>query len=434
MNAPTNSSALPSSRRAAAPAVARLAKNKPTIFAEMTTLAHRYEAVNLGQGFPDEDGPRHMLEVATKEILGGNNQYGPARGIGALRRAIAADRQQRLQQTFNPKTEIAVSVGATEAIAATVLSMVEPDEHVIVIEPFYDAYVAAINLAGAQYTAVPLRYVPAESEQPLGSGDDGQLLQGSWKLDEAALADAVRPHTAMIIVNTPHNPTGHIFSRGELEAISDVAVAHDLIVLADEVYEHLIFDESHHVPVASIDGLEERTMTVSSAAKTFNATGWKTGWMMGPAPLVTAAVAAKQYMSFVGATPLQPAVAYGINECQDWIEQLRQTLTRRRDYLATELAKLGFDVFPCHGTYFLTTDVRRVAAKWGLEEMSGEEFCTYIPEHCGVAAVPVTALADDESEYRYMVRWTFCKPDEVLSEAITRLSKAPCQSSTASDQ
>ena len=424
MNEPSNNSAKLFSSRASAPAVARLADNKPTIFAEMTTLAHRFQAVNLGQGFPDEDGPRQMLEVATQEILGGNNQYGPARGIGALRRAIAADRQRRLQQTFNPDTEIAVSVGATEAIAATVLSMVEASEHVIVIEPFYDAYVAAINLAGAEYTAVPLRYIPADSEQPLGTGDEGQLLGGCWRLDEDALADAVLPHTAMIIVNTPHNPTGHIFTRGELEAISKVAVKHDLIVLADEVYEHLIFDGAQHVPVASIDGLAERTMTVSSAAKTFNATGWKTGWMMGPAPLVTAAVAAKQYMSFVGATPLQPAVAYGINECQDWIEQLSETLTRRRNYLASELSKLGFDVFPCQGTYFLTTDVRRVTAKWGHPEMSGEEFCAYIPEHCGVAAVPVTALADNEPEYRYMVRWTFCKPDDVLHEAISRLSDA----------
>ena len=287
------------------PTVRRLRPLGETIFATMSRLAASTGAINLGQGYPDSDGPRVMLDEAIAAIERGENQYAPGRGTATLRRAICEDRDRRLGQRWDPDTECLVTVGATEGITAAVLGLVEPGAHVVLIEPFYDSYRAAVTLAGAEWTTAPLV-----------SGPDG------WRLDLAALREAVRDDTAMIIINTPHNPTGTIFTDAELEAVAAEARRVGAIVLADEVYERLLYDGHPHRSIADVPDMRDRCVVVSSAAKTFNVTGWKTGWVLGCPEIVSAVTTAKQFLSYVGVTHVQPAVARGLDECGDWVDDM----------------------------------------------------------------------------------------------------------------
>ncbi|OZD01325.1 aminotransferase [Rhodococcus sp. 06-235-1A] len=380
--------------------VARLRPFASTIFAEMTALAARKNAVNLGQGFPDTDGPPAMLEAARKAIASGLNQYSPGPGMPVLRAAIADDRAARFGLRYDPDSQILVTVGATEAISASLLGLIEAGDDVLLIEPFYDSYAAAVALAGATRTAVPL--------VPDGTG---------WTVDTDAVERAVGPRTRMLIVNSPHNPTGTVFDRATMIRLAEIAVAHDLLVLTDEVYEHLTFDGGVHTPIATLPGMFERTVTVSSAAKTFNATGWKTGWALGPAELIDAVRAAKQFMSFVGGTPFQPAVAYALEHEQAWIATMRDGLQRKRDTLSAALDSAGADVKHSAGTYFVCADVAPIGRG------DAYEFCRALPDLVGVAAIPVTAFVDEPAPWKSLVRFAFCKQDEVLADAAERLRK-----------
>ncbi len=379
--------------------VTRLQPFTSTIFAEMTALAVRTGAINLGQGFPDTDGPAAMLEAAREAIAGGLNQYPPGPGMPVLREAIAADRAARYGQRFDPDTEVLVTVGATEAISAALLGLVEPGQEVVLIEPYYDSYAAAVALAGGVRRTVPL------------------VADGTgYALDVDALRAAVGPHTRMIVVNTPHNPTGTVLSDAELAAIAEVAVENDVLVLSDEVYEHLLFDGRTHTPLGMLPGMAERTVTVSSAAKTFAVTGWKTGWACGPAALVDAVRAAKQFMSFVAGGPFQPAVAYGLRNEIPWVTAQRKELQRKRDLLSSALSEAGFGVRESAGTYFVCADISPLTTS--TDALS---FCRELPERIGVAAVPVSVFADRKEPWNQLVRFAFCKRDEVLTEAAARL-------------
>src|ERR1700756_4759039 len=310
--------------------VRRLDPYAVTIFAEMSALAARIGAVNLGQGFPDEDGPPGMLKVAENAIAEGVNQYPPGLGIAPLREAIAAQRKRHFGTEYDPDSEVLVTVGATEAIAAAVIGLVEPGSEVLLIEPFYDSYSPVVAMAGAHRLAVPL--VP-----------DGR----GFALDTDALRRALTPRTRALIINSPHNPTGAVLSATELAAVAEIAVAADLLVITDEVYEHLVYDGPNgrkHLPLASFDGMAERTITISSAAKMFNCTGWKVGWACGPAQLIAGVRAAKQYLTYVGGAPFQPAVALALDTEDAWVAQLRRSLQTRRDRLAAGLSQIGFPV------------------------------------------------------------------------------------------
>ncbi|WP_241228464.1 pyridoxal phosphate-dependent aminotransferase [Corynebacterium hylobatis] len=366
----------------------------------MSAKAAEFDAVNLGQGFPDSDGPPRMLEIACEQIRGGNNQYGPARGMAVLREAVAAQRSRDHQVSYDPETEVLVTVGATEAISATVLGLVEPGSEVIVLEPYYDAYAAAIALAGAQRVAVSL------------------VADGAgWTVDVDAVRAAVTGRTAMIIVNSPHNPTGSVFSREALTELAAVCVEHNLLVLADEVYENLLFDGVTHTALASLPGMFERTVTVSSAAKTWNVTGWKTGWALAPAALLDAVLKAKQFMSFVGATPFQPAVAHALNEESAWLNDMVVELAGGRDLLVAGLRSAGLEVHDTHGTYFVVADIAP------LGETDGVAFCLDLPERIGVAAIPAQVFCDDPGPWRTKVRFAFGKRHETLRLAVERLQQ-----------
>ncbi|MEO6084888.1 MAG: pyridoxal phosphate-dependent aminotransferase [Umezawaea sp.] len=381
--------------------VPRLRPFTSTIFAEMTALAVRTGAVNLGQGFPDTDGPAGMLAAAKDAIDGGLNQYPPGPGMRVLREAIAEHRT-RYGMSYDPDTEVLVTVGATEAIAATLLALVEPGDEVVLFEPYYDSYAAAVAMAGAARKVVGL------VEDP---------VTGRFDLDVEGLRAAIGPRTRAVLVNTPHNPTGTVFTRAELEAVAALCVEHDLVAITDEVYEHLVFDDHAHVPLASLPGMASRTVTISSAGKTFNCTGWKIGWVCAPEPLVSAVRAAKQFITFVGGAPFQPAVAYALRHEMEWVEGLRTSLAGKRSRLAAGLAEAGFAVRPSEGTYFITADVRPL----GFSD--GAELCRALPERIGVAGVPVQVFTDRPEEWKHLVRFAFCKKDEVLDEALRRLHK-----------
>jgi N-succinyldiaminopimelate aminotransferase len=382
--------------------VARLKPFTTTVFAEMSALAARIGAVNLGQGFPDDDGPPSMLEAAERAIASGVNQYPPGLGFQPLREAIAADRRRKYGTEYDPDSEVLVTVGATEAIAAAVIGLVEPGSEVLLIEPYYDSYAPVIAMAGAQRRSVSL--------VPNGRG---------FALDVDALRCAVTPRTAALIVNSPHNPTGMVLSNVELAAIAEIAVNADLLVITDEVYEHLVFDGGHHVPLASFPGMAERTVTISSAAKMFNCTGWKIGWACATPELITAVRAAKQFLTYVGGAPFQPAVARALRTEQAWVVGLRESLQAKRDRLAAALTGLGFDVHYSGGTYFLCADPRP------LGYHDSNQFCAELPHRVGVAAIPLSAFFDPGSEHagewNHLVRFTFCKKEETLDEAIRRL-------------
>ncbi|WP_297775014.1 pyridoxal phosphate-dependent aminotransferase [Mycobacterium sp.] len=385
--------------------VSRLRPYATTVFAEMSALAARVSAVNLGQGFPDEDGPPAMLKAAQQAIADGINQYPPGIGIASLRHAIAAQRQRHYGIEYDPDTEVLVTVGATEAIASAVIGLIEPRSEVLLIEPFYDSYSPVVAMAAAHRVTVPL--------VPHGRG---------FALDADALRRAVTPRTRALIVNSPHNPTGTVLSTTELTAIAEIAVAADLLVITDEVYEHLVYDGRQHVPLAGFDGMAERTITISSAAKMFNCTGWKIGWACGPAQLIAGMRAAKQYLSYVGGAPFQPAVALALEKEGAWVDELRATLQARRDRLAAGLIDIGFEVHDSAGTYFLCADPRPL----GYDDSTA--FCAALPERVGVAAIPMSAFCDPETAHgpadvwNHLVRFTFCKRDDTLDEAIRRLA------------
>lgn len=384
--------------------VSRLDQFPETIFATMTNLAVEKDAVNLGQGFPDEDGPQSMLDEAVRQIRTGNNQYPPGRGFAGLRAAVATDRNESYGHSLDPDTEVLITVGATEAISATVLALVEPGSEVIVIEPYYDAYAAAVALAGAELVPVPLI---------LDSASDS-----GWSLDHDALGAAVSSTTSMIIINTPHNPTGHVFGDQDLETIADLARRNDLVVLSDEVYEKLLYDGRRHSPIALLPGMRERTVTVSSAAKCLNVTGWKTGWAMSTPELIDAVTKAKQFLTFVGVGHVQPAVAHALVNERAWIADLRDDMQRRRDLLMDGLDRAGFDVKACAGGYFVIAD----ATPFGVTDAA--EFCTGDLIDRGVVGIPVSAFATsgNAGHLEPLVRFAFCKREELIRDAIARLA------------
>ncbi|HXW87486.1 MAG TPA: pyridoxal phosphate-dependent aminotransferase [Streptosporangiaceae bacterium] len=368
-----------------------------TIFAEMSALAVETESVNLGQGFPDTDGPAELARAAADAILAGlGNQYPPGPGIPELRTAVAAHQKRFYGLDVDPDTEVLVTAGATEAIAAAMLALLEPGDEVIALEPYYDSYAACIAMAGA-------RRVPVTLRPPL------------FRPDLDAIRDAITSRTRIIVLNSPHNPTGMVATRTELAAIADLAVRHDLLVITDEVYEHLVFD-GEHIPIATMPGMRERTVTISSGGKTFSFTGWKVGWVTGTPELVTAVRTAKQFLTFVSSGPFQYAIAAGLALPDTFYADLAAGLRRKRDLLADGLRTAGFEVFMPQGTYFITTDIGR------LGESDGLEFCRSLPHRCGVVAVPNVVFYDDRAAGQTQVRFAFCKRHEVLADAARRLS------------
>jgi N-succinyldiaminopimelate aminotransferase len=367
----------------------------------MTALADQTGAVNLGQGFPDTEGPADMLEVARAAIADGVNQYPPVPGILELRTAVAEHRVARYGLVHDPETEVLVTVGATEAISAALLSVVERGDEVLLIEPYFDFYAAAVALAGAKRRCVAL--VPEHDR---------------FALDLDALAAAITPATRVLLLNSPHNPTGTVFRRAELVGLAALAIEHNLLVITDEVYEHLVFDSAEHLPIATLPGMAERTLSVSSAGKTFSVTGWKIGWVCGPAHLVAAVRAVKQLLTFVGGAPFQPAVAHALRTELGWVEKHRAALQDKEHRLAEGLRAAGFGVHRAEGTYFICADIRPLGYSDGIE------FCRDLPMRAGVVAVPVQVFVDDPASWRHLVRFAFCKRDEVLNDAVARLTSA----------
>ena len=378
------------------PLVQRLRPFGTSVFAEMTQRALEFDAVNLGQGFPDTDGPSQMREIAAQGLRDGLNQYAPARGLPDLRQAVAEHQDHWYGIPLDPATQVLVTVGATEAIAASLIALVEPGEEVLLVEPSYDSYGAAVAMAGGVRRTVQLSFPDLE-------------------LDLDAMRAAVTGRTRALVLNTPHNPTGKVFSREELEGIAAIAQEHDLLVVADEVYEHLVFDGRRHTPIATLPGMFERTLTISSVGKTFSLTGWKTGWVSGPAHLVDAVAAVKQFLTFVGVTHVQPAVAHGLRMPDDFFTGFAAQLQAKRDLLAAALAEVDVPVSPCSGSYFVIADL----AGHGVDDTV--DFCRRMPEELGLVGVPVSVFCDDPGPVRSLVRFAFCKQDEVLREAARRL-------------
>ena len=370
-----------------------------TIFAEMTALAVETGSINLGQGFPDYDGPREVLDAAVEAIRSGQNQYPPGPGVPVLREAVAEHQRRFWQLDYDPATEILVTAGATEALAGALLGLLETGDEVALLEPMYDSYQACIALAGAVTRPVLLR-------------------PPSYDFDPDEFRAAVTPKTRAILLNTPHNPTGAVLSDEQLRLVAEIAVERDLIVISDEVYEHLTYDGVVHRSIATYPGMRERTLVISSGGKTFNTTGWKVGWICGPAPLVAAARAAKQFLTYVSSGPFQPAIAAGLRLPDSYFRDLADDLRVKRDLLMTGLEEAGFEVFRPRGTYFVTVDIRPVDPSG-----DGYAFCRSLPERCGVVGIPNVVFYDraHRAEGRHLVRFAFCKRAELIDEAVTRL-------------
>ncbi|MFX0591631.1 pyridoxal phosphate-dependent aminotransferase [Melissospora conviva] len=385
------------------PLASRMRPFGTTIFAEMSALAVSTGAVNLGQGFPDTDGPPEMLAAAAEALRGGQNQYPPGPGIPALREAVAAHQRRFWGLDYDPGSEVLITAGATEAIAATILALCETGDEVICFEPYYDSYAASIALAGAVRRPVTLR-----------PGSDGR-----YAFDPDELRAAFGPRTRLVLLNTPHNPTGKVFTADELALIATLCQEHDVYAVTDEVYEHLVFTDADapHVPLATLPGMRERTLRISSAGKTFSCTGWKVGWVSGPAPLVSAVLRVKQFLTFVNAAPLQPAVAVALGLPDRYFTEFRDGMQSRRDQLVAGLTDAGFTVLPPEGTYFVTADVTALGGRDGIE------FCRSLPARCGVVAVPTQVFYDDVEAGRRLVRFAFCKRPEVLAQAVDRLRR-----------
>ncbi len=376
--------------------VSRMRGFGTTIFAEMSALAVQTGSINLGQGFPDTDGPREVLDAAINAINAGHNQYPPGRGIPELRQAIAVHQQHYYGLTYDPDREVLVTAGATEAIAATILALCEIGDEVVVLEPTYDSYAASIAMAGAVMRPVTL-HAP------------------DYRLDIDSLRAAVTERTRLLLINSPHNPTGRVLDRTELAAITRLAVDRDLVVVTDEVYEHLTFD-GEHIPLATMPGMRDRTITISSAGKTFSCTGWKIGWACASPALIDAVTTTKQFLTFVNGAPLQHGIVAGLALPDARIELIRTTLRDRRDQLRGGLLAAGLDVHRCEGTYFLTVDVASVG------EPDGLAFCRSLPERVGVVAVPSSVFYRDPGAARSLVRFAFSKRPDVLDEAVRRLA------------
>src|SRR4051812_8121295 len=405
---------------------ARLQGFGTTIFAEMSALAVATGSVNLGQGFPDYPGPAEVLDVARAAIGTGHDQYPPGPGIPELRAAIAAHVQRFRGLVYDPADEVLGTAGARAgrsgalvtarpegvrapagapgALPAALLALLDPGDEVVLFEPMYDSYAAAVAMAGGVLRPVPLR-PPAEGT-------------GRWTFDAAELRAAVTPRTKLLLLNTPHNPTGKVFTAEELSLLAALAMEAELLVLTDEVYEHLVFSGAEHRSIATLPGMRERTLVVSSAGKTFNTTGWKIGWVCGPAPLVTAVRTAKQFLTYVNGGPFQPAVAAGLALPDAYFGGLARDLEYRRDVLVQGLAEAGLPVLTPEATYFATVDVRPVQP-----DGDGLAFCRSLPERAGVVAVPTVVFYDPAHAHlgRHLVRFAFCKRDEVLGEAVKRL-------------
>lgn len=380
----------------------RLHGIRPTIFTEMSQLALRTGSVNLGQGFPDDDGPPAVIAEAVRALEHGANQYAPGPGVPALRQAVARHQQRHYGIDLDPDREVVVTTGATEGVAAALLGLVNPGDEVVVLEPYYDSYVAMIQMAGGVRRPVTLR-------------------APDFRLDVDALRAAVTARTKLVLLNTPHNPTGSVLTREELLAVADVATEHDLLVVTDEVYEHLTFDGAEHVPLATLPGMWERTLTLSSAGKSYSFTGWKVGWATGPAELVGALLAAKQWLTFTSGSPLQPAVALALDEEPGFPRTLAADLLGRRDLLLDGLAAAGVTAYVPQGTYFATASVRDLG--WS----DGMEFCLALPERAGVVAIPTQVFYDDPADPeggRHLVRFAFCKRREVIEEGLAKLAAA----------
>jgi N-succinyldiaminopimelate aminotransferase len=381
------------------PLVSRMQGFGTTIFAEMSALAAETGAVNLGQGFPDTDGPPEMLAAATAAIDGGRNQYPPGPGVPELLEAVAAHQWRFYGIELDPRSQVLVTVGATEAIAAAVLALCEPGDEVVTFEPYYDSYAATIALAGAVRRTSVLRFP-------------------DFAVDEESLRAAFSDKTRLVLLNTPHNPTGKVFTRREIELVCELARQHDAWVVTDEVYEHLAFDGLEHVPVATIPGMAERTLTISSAGKTFSATGWKVGWVSGPDDAVAAVRTVKQFLTYVASGPFQPAVAVALGLGDDVYSGLARSLQAKRDLLVEGLRSAGLEVAVPSGTYFVVADAAPLGAVDALD------FCRRLPSLAGVVGVPVSVFHDDPDAARTLVRFAFCKRDDVLAEAVRRLASA----------
>jgi N-succinyldiaminopimelate aminotransferase len=377
-----------------------------TVFAEMSALAVATGSVNLGQGFPDYPGPPEVLDVARAAIGTAADQYPPGPGRPELREAIAAHVQRFRGLAYDPADEVLVTAGATEALSGALLALLDTGDEVVLFEPMYDCYAAGIAMAGGVPRPIPLR-PPADGAGP-------------WTFDADEVRAAITPRAKILLLNTPHNPTGKVFTAEELRFLADLAVAHDLLVLTDEVYEHLVFSGAAHRSIAALPGLRERTLVVSSAGKTFNVTGWKIGWICGPAPLVSAVRTAKQFLTYVNGGPFQPAVAAGLALPDEYFAQAARDLEYRRDVLVKGLTDAGLPVISPEATYFATVDVRPVQP-----DGDGLAFCRSLPARAGVVAVPTVVFYDPTHAHlgRHLVRFAFCKRDEVLADAVQRLRR-----------
>jgi N-succinyldiaminopimelate aminotransferase len=370
-----------------------------TIFAEMSSLAMSTGSVNLGQGFPDTDGPREVLDAAIAAINSGVNQYPPGPGMAVLREAISNHQQRFYGLNYDPDSEVFVTTGATEALAGALMGLLDTGDEVVLFEPMYDSYQACIALAGAVAKPVTLR-------------------PPSYEFDHDEFRAAITPKTKLLLINSPHNPTGHVLSAAELQFIADTAIEHDLIVITDEVYEHLVFDDFVHTPLATIPGMRERTLVISSGGKTFNTTGWKIGWICAPPALIAAARTAKQFLTYVSGAPFQPAIAVGLGLPDSFFTEFAADMQSKRDRLLPGLVAAGLTVYPTHGTYFVTVDIRPVQP-----DGDGMAFCRALPGRCGVVAIPNEVFYANRHEGRHLVRFAFCKRPEVLDEAAERLAK-----------
>ncbi len=374
-----------------------------TIFAEMSALAVKTGAINLGQGFPDTDGPTEVSEAAVAAIRSGQNQYPPGPGIEDLRMAVAEHQRRFWGIELDPASEVLITAGATEALAAALLALCETGDEVVVFDPTYDSYAAGIALAGARVRGVVLR----------PDGDDGRFT-----FDPDELRRAFGDRTRLLLLNSPHNPTGKVFTTDELALIAELCVEHDVVAVTDEVYEHLVFDGHRHVPLSTLEGMAERTLTVSSGGKTFSFTGWKVGWASGPAELVAAVRVAKQFLTFVNGAPFQPAIAAGLRLGDEYYERFARELADKRDLLGRYLADAGFRVLTPEGTYFTTVDISPVSDDDSIS------FCLGLPERAGVVAVPSAVFYQDRRDGDRLVRFCFAKRDETLAAAGSRLIDA----------
>ena len=370
---------------------------RPTIFAEMSALALEHSAVNLGQGFPDGGGPAAVLEAAVEAIRAGVNQYPPGRGFAELRSAIAEHQQRFYGLSVDPATQVLVTAGATEAIAASLLALAGPGDDVVTLEPFYDSYAAVIGLSGARHVTIP-------------------LSEPGFQPSSAAIDAAITDRTRVIVLNSPHNPTGSILAPEHVDRIVAAAARHDAIIVSDEVYEHLVYDGARHRPTATYPGAAARTLTVSSAAKTFSVTGWKIGWVTGPAALIDAVLGVKQWLTYVNGAPFQGAVALGLQLDDAFFDELRTTLQRRRDLLAAGLVDAGFTLAPTAGSYFIVAD----GSALGLTDAAAS--ARALAADPGVVAIPLSAFGHAGGPVSASaLRFAFCKPDDVIAEGVRRL-------------